>query len=657
MEKLLAARALASTEVIKNLAKDMTSFLEETVKRYYKDTTNKELVDSGWAFEDYLDRTYKEYYKSKSILYTNEARELSSFFVPSYLQVEKEIVNRTAKWVGSYRNVSAENLREVLEEGNKIIITGIGGLGKTMHMKHFCINAIKTEYKIPVYVPLRYFNEYDLEGKLLEDMLYDKLTDFGFKLDSEYFAYSLEGDKYVFLLDGYDEVSNDKRAQIAIRIQRFCQRYPNNSFIISTRHLADIYGWDNFKILSLCPLNREQSIQLIWKLDFSYETKKRFIDELDWETYSRYASFMSIPLLLSILYLTYSDNMFLPETLQDFYERAFETMLYRHDRLKNGLKRNLSSGLSYEDFRRVFLTFCFRTYFQEKYSFSSAELIENISMAAKKCEIETDSYKYKSDLIDIACMLYREGHEYTFIHRSFQEYFAALYTSQRSDTTQYTFFDRLIKSLEYREKKIGETTLKLLDFLKMLYSIEPIRFENIVLKPILEKIYKIYEDNNSDLVETISCIFAIEIIKGDPQDYNPPYCGVYIRMQILEQYGIKHEEFSVLSAFKRDPIAKNLNCSNKEIEEILGDINYADVSIILMDNFDNDFSYKDDDKLAFIEEDSAGGDSLIWDWEEYLEYITQKIFYYFYLGINRYKELTLPEEEAYSEFESLLNAF
>ena len=655
MEEILAAGALASTEVIKTLAKDMTSFLKEKIKGYYKDVTSKELIDSGWAFEDYLDRTYKEYYKSKSILYTIEARELSSFFVPSYLRVDKEIVNRTAKWVGSGRKFSAENLREVLEEGNKIIITGIGGLGKTMHMKHFCINAIETGYKIPVYIPLRYFNEYDLEGKTLKDLLYDKLTDFGFKLDSDYFAYSLEGDKYVFLFDGYDEVSNDKRPQIAIKIQRFCQQYPYNSFIISSRHLADIYGWDNFKILSLCPLNREQSIQLIWKLDFSYELKKRFIDELNWETYSRYASFMSNPLLLSILFLTYSDNMFLPETLQDFYERAFETMLYRRDQLKNGLKRNLSSRLSYEDFRSVFLTFCFRTYFQEKYSFSSTELINNISMAAKKCEIETDSHKYKSDLVDITCMLYEEGHEYTFIHRSFQEYFAALYTSQRSDTNQYLFFDKLIKSLKYREKKIGEATLKLLDFFKMLYSIEPFRFENIVLKPILEKIYKIYEDNDRDLVKTISCFFAIDINEGDPQDYDPPSCGVYIRMPILEQYGIKYEEFSVLYEFKRDPLAKNLNCSKKEIENILKDINFDHVATILMDNYDNNFN--ENDKLSIIEDYVGTGDLLFESWEFLVERITEKLFRFFIIGIKRYKELTLPEEVTYSEFESLLNTF
>ena len=35
--------------------------MKEKVIGYYKDTTNKELVDSGWVFEDYLKRTYDKY--------------------------------------------------------------------------------------------------------------------------------------------------------------------------------------------------------------------------------------------------------------------------------------------------------------------------------------------------------------------------------------------------------------------------------------------------------------------------------------------------------------------------------------------------------------------------------------------------------------------
>ena len=61
MEELTAAGALVATEVIKSLAKDMASFVKEKVSTYFTNTTNKELIDSEWAFEDYLTRMYDKY--------------------------------------------------------------------------------------------------------------------------------------------------------------------------------------------------------------------------------------------------------------------------------------------------------------------------------------------------------------------------------------------------------------------------------------------------------------------------------------------------------------------------------------------------------------------------------------------------------------------
>lgn len=82
------------------------------------------------------------------------------------------------------------------------------------------------------------------------------------------------------MFDGYDEISKAKINQISICIQRFSHRYSRNSFIISSRQIDNIYGWDDYLVYSLCSLDFEDAVKLIWNLDYAVDMKKRFIDEL-----------------------------------------------------------------------------------------------------------------------------------------------------------------------------------------------------------------------------------------------------------------------------------------------------------------------------------------------------------------------------------------
>ena len=526
MEELRSAGAFFLSETIKSLAKDMGSLILEKIKGYYTDTANIESIESGWAFEKYLNKVHAEYSKSKSFLYRHKARDLKAFFVPVDLKygseedgIEGEIFKRFKPIkIGSeadHRRIPGKELEGLLKEGNRIIVTGVGGIGKTMHMKYFCINAIERGFKIPIFIPLRWFNDQNIEKETFEKLIYDNLCDFGFELEYDYFKYSLESDRYVFLLDGFDEIYIDKQHILTRSIQRFARRYSGNSFIISSRQIDKIEGWNEFKVLSLCRMTREQAKELIWKLDFPYVTKKRFTDLIDDKVFEKYESFISIPLLLSILFFTYEDNTMLPETLQEFYKRALDTMLYQHDNDKEGLIRKLESRLTYEEFKEIFYNFCFRTYFKDTYSFTETSLINNISASLKKTNKSVDEHAYKRDLVDISCMLIRDALEYIFIHRSFQEFFAAHYVSQLPDEMQRQFCIRFIAACDEKMVTIKENAFafhrdeKVLDFMKMLCSIESKRFDSIVLLPILEKVHNMYLACGEDLITTTFAIFVV----------------------------------------------------------------------------------------------------------------------------------------------------
>jgi hypothetical protein len=77
-------------------------------------------------------------------------------------------------------------------------------------------------------------------------------------------------------------------------------------------------------------------------------------------------------------------------------------------------------------------TFCLATYL-EKTAFSNDELRTYLSKARTATRIEVDINAYIQDLRESICVLILDGLECRFIHRSFQEYFAAVYLSQADD--------------------------------------------------------------------------------------------------------------------------------------------------------------------------------------------------------------------------------
>ena len=78
------------------------------------------------------------------------------------------------------------------ELGNKIIVTGTGGVGKSILFKHLFLNTIETTSFIPVLIELRGFNICEVREISDISSIYKTLCDNGFDLSEEYFEYSMK---------------------------------------------------------------------------------------------------------------------------------------------------------------------------------------------------------------------------------------------------------------------------------------------------------------------------------------------------------------------------------------------------------------------------------------------------------------------------------
>lgn len=477
-----------TAEVITELAKNATKSLFEKGKAYFNDIQNKEDIDFGYAFENYLQYTKNINSQIKTLLYRHSSRDIYSFYECVGIKYEN-------------KGIDTSNVNNIIKYGHKLILTGSGGVGKSVLMKHIFLNCIENTNKIPILIELRGLNDINEKELDLVQYMYNVMYTYNFKMEKKYFDYSLEMGCYMILFDGFDEVKNNLSEKVTKEIMNLSDKYPENYYLVSSRPLQEFVGWNNFIEMQTLPLTKKQALSLIKKLDYEANIKEKFYKELKNGLYDKYQTFASNPLLLTIMLLTFENRVSIPDKLNDFYEQAFITLFHAHDARKCGYKRDILCNLGYEDFKLIFSYFCFKSFFRSEYEFTENEILEHLKVAKEKGIIsnEFNSLNYLKDLTNSVCMIIHEGINYRFAHRSFQEYFAALYTLQLDDDQQKRFLGTWMKESVFRVTS---------NYLDMLYDLQPPRFIKNVLIPGLMEINDLYNSNQKSKQYIVNAIYS-----------------------------------------------------------------------------------------------------------------------------------------------------
>ena len=420
-------------------------------------------VDFGIAFQKYMSNSIEKYGKVKTILYRTEPKPIYDFFECPNLRK-----NKGELFLGD----SIDNLLDIFQF---IIIQGMGGVGKSTFLKHLFMDESVKQDLIPIFVELKDLNAIDGDYEI-SDFLFRKLYDLGESINMQY---ALQTGAFVFLLDGYDEILSSKQDAFFRKLDSFCDRYSDNHFIISSRPYSEFVEFQRFTVLTLCELTKEQALSLIRRIEFDPEIKERFITALDEKLYEQHKSFASNPLLLSIMLLTFDNYAEIPDKLHLFYANAFETLYSKHDATKAGYRREMHSSLSFDNFKKVFSYFCFISYRQKKTKFTHDEMLSVLKKISNSV-IGFDPDNFIFNLENAVCLMHKDGLEYVFSHRSFQEYFSAIFLKELPD---------------HQMQKLG---LELLDKDLLSYSFDNVfpmlrdmteqRFEQNILLPYINMI-------------------------------------------------------------------------------------------------------------------------------------------------------------------------
>lgn len=483
-----------------NIVEKVTVSAWDKVKKYFKDV-KEDSVDIGTAFNEYTNSTKSKNSKIKTLIYRRVPKNIYSFYECVGLSLEDKIID-------------TNSINNLLLIGNKIIITGTGGIGKSMLMKHLFLNTYKDTEYIPILLELRKLNESDNKDISIYNSIYKVLADNGFKLADEYYKYSLEQGAYIILLDGFDEVNRDKLIKIQEEIKEFSDKFSENIFVISSRPNDCFIGWNDFIETRVMPLSKQQALNLIDKIDFDEFSKRAFYKELEINLYEKYTSFASNPLLLTIMLLTFNSHASIPENLNEFYEEAFTTLFNMHDATKDCYVRDIRTQLGCEDFKAVFAYMCFKSYFKQQFEFLESDLRTRIQEAKDK--FTTYSFTvddFQEDLTLSVCMFVKDGISYRFSHRSFQEYFAAVYTCKLTDYTQR----KLLTSWFNESLSVISD-----EYITMLYNLQPDKVNEIILYPGLNKLKELYTQTgfSLDLLERLFGNIMIKRVRTQKDNQN-----------------------------------------------------------------------------------------------------------------------------------------
>ena len=304
-----------------------------------------------------------------------------------------------------------------ISEGSNIIIAGAGGAGKTFFMRKLWLDYFSGQSKTPVFIELKKFSDHSSTNveAFIRSTLSQNITEALFR------QLMLDG-RFIFILDGFDELPREKLDEIQRQVLTLSDGYPGCRFIVSSRPDTRFSGWSSFKVFEAEPLTLVQTRELCQRVPFDQEYQKVFVKNLTEQFYKSYSSFLSNPLLAIMMMMTFKRNMNISRKMGIFYDEAFSTLYQWHDATK---AYSRVKNLDIQQFRKSFGAFCLLSYAKEKFDFSRTELDDLIDQSSKLVGLNIERSKVLDDYERNVNLIRQDGLRYYFIHRSFQEYFAA----------------------------------------------------------------------------------------------------------------------------------------------------------------------------------------------------------------------------------------
>ncbi|HBJ0568415.1 TPA: NACHT domain-containing protein [Escherichia coli] len=379
----------------------------------------------------------------------------------------------------------------VINDSDITNIIGSAGQGKSTILRKIFIETISHGNKLPFFMELR-----KIERLGIVKSFKRVLSEIGISASDEEITSLIMSGNIIMLLDGFDEVSSEFREQILQEI--ISLNITSSLQIITTSRdgteICHESGIVNFKVNKL---RKSDVVSILKKLSQSNEmeadTLKQITDIL--KNNSSLTDTMNSPLLVTLFYICYPHLDSIPNTATEFYSKLFNTLYFRHDKIKN-FQRKRRTHLTPTEAFNCFCALCFKSIFDNRFDFTHHSLIDYVSQAIRITGCEScNAEDMANDFIDITCLIQKDGFDrYVFLHKSIQEYHAAEFVKQLAQEKKKAFMDVILDDIK-KSQKFSSTA-------RYLYEIDTDNtFNYICLKLCEEMGLDKYEEKKEEIIK------------------------------------------------------------------------------------------------------------------------------------------------------------
>lgn len=538
-EKILETIIVAFTKELINDTKSLFSDLYDEAEQLI-----------GIDIKNYLTKQKTKYAHIKTLLKGNTPVYLYEIYYPINLIDDNRVT------------ISTNRISNIFKASNYITIIGDAGSGKSTLTKHLFLNSILEKFAIPILVELRYLNETDGD---IEKYILDKIFENKLSKNPTILERLLNNGKFIFFLDGFDELNSDVKNKVIENLNSFINKYDNNKFILTSRPYSNIENLPLFINYRIKELNKESGeidgfidLQLNKEKELAEKIKKSLI-----ENKSEYIqSFLTNPLLLTLYILTFQTYAEIPSKKYIFYRRVINALFSEHDsKTKLGYVREKQSKLSQEQFEDILKAFSFLSYFDSKYNFDY-DYINKIltTVKSKNNKVEFEINKFIFDLKSSIALWTEDNGDYSFAHRSLQEYFAALFIKNLNPIENERAYKKIIEKFSNQHR-----AWEVENFLSLCHEMDEINFSKHYYLPILgELISNIDSTNEETIMKSFILYFTNGIECYQKSSSTMPgrinvnelvYKGIYIHLPYTK---LLYNHLQTISAKKEIKNHKNL---------------------------------------------------------------------------------------------------
>lgn len=360
-----------------------------------------------------------------------------------------------------------------LDSKDNFVIQGIAGQGKSILLRYLFTNEATLGSHIPIFIELRRIQK----NETLLTHIFRFLQILDLPTDPALFQILLKSGKFMFFLDGFDEIPNDQIPSTLNELEHLASISRNSQFIVTSRLGSPIAMSSLFNVVSLDDLRGDEYQKVIRKLSSTKEYADAIIQKIKAQT-PGISGLLCTPLLVTLLLVSYKSYQAIPIQLSGFYESIFITLLQRHDGTKPAFTRPRRCSLNDNQYRQVFDALCFESKRLNTKLFDYQQVYSLVEKAMSFLDIKEDADAYIKDIKNITCLLLEESGQYRFIHGTVQEYYSASFVKNLPEPSALKFYQAC---LHPQRTAIWEQELEFLS------HIDPYRHTKYFFLPLCSK--------------------------------------------------------------------------------------------------------------------------------------------------------------------------